>query len=181
MEKRDFDGVVSQFRRAAALARLAGFQGVQVHCAHGYLLAQTLSPRTNRRTDEYMFGDSYGLKLVLDIVRTIRSDSPSSFCLAVKLNSADYAQGGLGEDVALEHVRLLAKHGGVDIIEVSGGSYENVGKYSILCWPIDCFCHRPRNGGQEEVSTKEREKDGILERRSSDQRKLFLPPFLLRI
>jgi 2,4-dienoyl-CoA reductase-like NADH-dependent reductase (Old Yellow Enzyme family) len=126
----DFDKVVDEFRHAALLTLRAGFDGVQIHCAHGYLLAQTLSPRTNRRTDAYGTDNPLrGLKLVLDIVRAIRADVPSSFCLAVKLNSADYVQGGLSEDVALEHVRILAEHGGIDMIEVSGGTYENVGKY----------------------------------------------------
>ncbi|MBW0505553.1 hypothetical protein O181_045268 [Austropuccinia psidii MF-1] len=124
--------VVEQFRSAAIFVHRAGFQGVQLHCSHGYLLAQFISPKTNLRSDEYGLHGANQLKLLFEIIDAIRACVPSSFCLAIKLNSSDFVSGGLTEDDALNNVKMIAEHGGIDLIEISGGTYENVG--NLLKW-----------------------------------------------
>lgn len=89
---------------------------MQVHAAHGYLLAQFLSPLSNRRTDKYRDGAIF----VREICEAIRVAVPSSFVVGVKMNAGDYVAGGLTEEVALEQLAKLATCG-VDYIEVSGG------------------------------------------------------------
>jgi 2,4-dienoyl-CoA reductase-like NADH-dependent reductase (Old Yellow Enzyme family) len=97
---------------------------VQVHSAHGYLLAQFLSPSTNRRTDEWG-GDVPGrARALLESVRACRAATGPGFTIAVKLNSSDFRHGGFTEDDAEQVVRLLADEG-VDLIEISGGTYES--------------------------------------------------------
>lgn len=116
--------LVGRFGAAAALVEEAGFEGVQVHAAHGYLLAQFLSPSTNRRTDEYG-GDVPGrARALLEAVRACRSATGPGFTVAVKLNSSDFRHGGFTEDDAEHVVRLLADEG-VDLVEISGGTYES--------------------------------------------------------
>ena len=116
--------IVGRFGSAAAMVEQAGFEGVQVHSAHGYLLAQFLSPRTNRRTDEWG-GDVPGrARALLESVRACRSATGPGFTVAVKLNSSDFRHGGFTEDDAEHVVRLLADEG-VDLVEISGGTYES--------------------------------------------------------
>lgn len=127
MTMADIDEVVQQFVDGALLAREAGFDGVQLHASHGYLLAQFLSPNVNLRTDDYGGTPRKRMKLILRIVDAIRKELPmsSGFCVGIKLNSADYVKGGLTEQDALDNVRWLAEHGGLDFIEISGGTYES--------------------------------------------------------
>ncbi|KEI40337.1 uncharacterized protein L969DRAFT_620986 [Mixia osmundae IAM 14324] len=121
----DIKLVIEQFKRAALLAHRSGFDGVQVHCSHGYLLSQFHSPDVNTRTDAYG-GDNRGRsKLLHEIIDAIRSVTPSSFCVSVKLNSSDYVAGGMTEEDALEMTGWLAERGDVDLLEVSGGTYQN--------------------------------------------------------
>ena len=116
--------IVGRFGSAAALVEQAGFEGVQVHSAHGYLLAQFLSPRTNRRTDQWG-GDVPGrARALLASVRACRAATSPGFTVAVKLNSSDFRHGGFTEDDAEHVVRLLADEG-VDLVEISGGTYES--------------------------------------------------------
>jgi 2,4-dienoyl-CoA reductase-like NADH-dependent reductase (Old Yellow Enzyme family) len=116
--------VVGRFGSAAAMVEQAGFEGVQVHGAHGYLLAQFLSPRTNRRTDEWG-GDVTGrARALLETVRACREATGTGFTIAVKLNSSDFRHGGFTEDDAEHVVRQLADEG-VDLVEISGGTYES--------------------------------------------------------
>lgn len=115
---------IEQFKRGAIMAHRAGFDGVELHCSHGYLLSQFLSPKTNKRTDNYGGSAKKRLRIVIDILEAIRGAVPTSFAVGAKLNSSDYAKGGLTEEEALEHVRWLAETGKMDFIEVSGGTYE---------------------------------------------------------
>ncbi|KAK0561419.1 hypothetical protein OC844_003215 [Tilletia horrida] len=117
--------VVNQFAASAKLAADAGFDGVELHASHGYLLSAFLSPRTNRRTDGYGGSAEKRMRILLEIVDAVRQRVPSDFVVGVKLNSSDYIAGGLTEEDALENVRILASHGGVDFVEISGGNYEN--------------------------------------------------------
>ncbi|KAM0753214.1 FMN-linked oxidoreductase [Meredithblackwellia eburnea MCA 4105] len=127
MLESDIDQVVENFVYGARVAKESGFDGVELHASHGYLLAQFMSPRTNLRIDSYGGSSTARNKLLFRIIDDIRKLYPSStgFCLGVKLNSSDYVKGGLNEEDALKTVKNLALHGGVDFIDISGGSYEN--------------------------------------------------------
>lgn len=117
------DEVIQRFARTARLAELAGFSGVQIHAAHGYLLSQFLSPLTNRRTDEWGGFLENRARLLLEIVRAVRAEVSAGFAVAVKLNSADFQRGGFSAEEA-ERVVSLLNELAVDLVELSGGSYE---------------------------------------------------------
>jgi 2,4-dienoyl-CoA reductase-like NADH-dependent reductase (Old Yellow Enzyme family) len=120
----EVEGTVERFASAADACRRAGFDGVQVHAAHGYLLAQFLSPRTNRRQDRWGGSLEGRARLLLEVVRAVRARTGASFTLSVKLNSADFQVGGFSEDGALEVIRWLDAEG-IDLLEISGGNYES--------------------------------------------------------
>ncbi|EMC91925.1 hypothetical protein BAUCODRAFT_39070 [Baudoinia panamericana UAMH 10762] len=122
----DIDEVVGMWIRGAEVARDAGFAGCQLHGAHGFLLSQFLSPRTNKRTDEYGGTPEKRMKLLKRLVTEIRERCPRPYCLSVKLNSADYMDKGEGLEVeeGLEQVRWLRECGMVDFVEISGGNAE---------------------------------------------------------
>lgn len=115
--------IVARFARAAQVAQRAGFAGVEVDAAHGYLLSQFLSPLVNLRSDEWGGTLERRARLLRDVVRAVREATGRSFTLAVKLNSADFQRGGFDEADSLEVVRWLTQDG-VDLLEISGGSYE---------------------------------------------------------
>ncbi|KAK4542728.1 hypothetical protein LTR36_006300 [Oleoguttula mirabilis] len=127
MTLEEIDNVVELFKHAARVAHTAGFDGIQLHGAHGFLLSQFLSPHTNRRTDDYGGTPEKRMALLKRLVTAIRSEHPAPLCLGVKLNSADYMDAGQGlqQDEGLEQVRWLATCGMVDFVEVSGGNAEN--------------------------------------------------------
>lgn len=116
--------IVDQFVAAAVRCRDAGFDGVQVHAAHGYLLAQFLSPATNQRSDKWGGDVPRRARALLEVVRRTRHATGDGFTISVKLNSADFRHGGLTEDDAAEVARLLDGEG-IDLLEVSGGTYES--------------------------------------------------------
>lgn len=123
MTAADIAEVQRRFVRTAVLAERMGFNGVQVHAAHGYLLSQFLSPLTNQRTDAWGGSLAKRARLLVDVVRDIRAAVSPSFTVAVKLNSADFQRGGFSPEDAKAVVALLNPLG-VDVIELSGGSYE---------------------------------------------------------
>ncbi len=115
--------LVARFAETARLVTEAGFAGVQVHGAHGYLVSQFLSPRANVRTDGWG-GDAEGRRrFLLEVVRATRAAIGPDKVLSVKLNSADFQKGGFTEEESLEVIRLLDAEG-IDLLEVSGGTYE---------------------------------------------------------
>ncbi|KAI0630951.1 FMN-linked oxidoreductase [Trametes polyzona] len=124
----DIKNAVSAFVRGAQLAAQSGFDGVQIHAAHGYLISQFISPKSNIRTDDYS-AERDPLHFLRDVVYAIRAPGvvPDDFVIAVKLNSADYARdtAELQHNRALDHVREIGSWGLVDFIEVSGGDYED--------------------------------------------------------
>ncbi len=126
----EVEEVVAGFGRASALCEEAGLDGVQVHAAHGYLLAQFLSPRTNRRTDRWGGAVADRARALLASVRAARAGTGDGFTVAVKLNSSDFRHGGLTEDDAEQVVRLLVEEG-VDLVEVSGGTYEDPALFGL--------------------------------------------------
>lgn len=119
----DIADVTRRFIHTAGLAERAGFDGVEIHAAHGYLLSQFLSPLSNRRTDQWGGSLENRARLLLDIVRGVRSSVRPDFAVSVKLNSADFQRGGFSPDDARAVVRMLDGLG-VDLVELSGGSYE---------------------------------------------------------
>lgn len=115
--------LVDRFARAATMAKTAGFDGVQIHGAHGYLVSQFLSPLTNLRTDRYG-GDLDGrMRFLLEVVQAVRAATGRGFTVSVKLNSADFQRGGFTLEESMEVARAL-EAASIDLLEISGGSYE---------------------------------------------------------
>lgn len=125
MSEGDIEKVIMGFVKTAKLVKKAGFTGVQVHSAHGYLLSQFLSPATNQRTDQWGGNIENRSRLLLTIIREIRKVLGPEFPLSVKLNSSDFQKGGLTEEESQEVVKMLDKEK-IDLLEISGGTYEKV-------------------------------------------------------
>ena len=106
------------------MAKDAGFAGVQLHGAHGYLISQFLSPRVNQRNDGWGGDATRRSRFVLEIVRAVRQAVGPAFPVGVKLNSADFQRGGFTIDEAMDVARAL-EAAGVELLEVSGGNYES--------------------------------------------------------
>lgn len=123
MSAADIAEVERRFVNTAILAERAGFTGVQIHAAHGYLLSQFLSPLANHRRDRWGGGLENRARLLLDIVRSVRAAVSPGFAVAVKLNSADFQRGGFSPEDARAVVQMLGSLG-TDLVELSGGSYE---------------------------------------------------------
>ena len=119
----EIEELVRRFATCAAAVKEAGFTGVQVHAAHGYLLSQFLSPRSNRRSDRYGGDLANRARALLEIVAAVREAVGNAFPLAVKLNSADFQKGGFAFEESLQVAGWL-EQAGVDLIEISGGTYE---------------------------------------------------------
>ncbi len=133
MQATDFEALASSFGRAAASAKAMGFDGVELHCAHGYLLSQFLSPRFNKRTDEYGGSITNRARLACECVRAMRQKVGDEYPLFAKLNSCDSfadpegLEGGLSQADSLE-AALLLEEAGVSCIEVSGDWHHATGK-----------------------------------------------------
>ena len=123
MTQTDIDDVITRFTQTALQAEKAGFNGVQIHAAHGYLLAQFLSPLTNKRDDKWGGSLQNRARLLLEITRSIKAVCSPTFSVSVKLNSADFQRGGFEPSDAQVVVDLLNELN-VDFVELSGGSYE---------------------------------------------------------
>jgi 2,4-dienoyl-CoA reductase-like NADH-dependent reductase (Old Yellow Enzyme family) len=119
----DIEDVIRRFTVAAEVAAEAGFTGVQVHAAHGYLLSEFLSPKANQRDDDWGGSLEKRARLLLEIVKSMRAACGDSFPISVKLNSADFQKGGFTHQDCLQVVQWLDA-AGVDLLEISGGTYE---------------------------------------------------------
>jgi 2,4-dienoyl-CoA reductase-like NADH-dependent reductase (Old Yellow Enzyme family) len=117
---------VAHFADAAARCQRAGFDGVQIHAAHGYLLSQFLTPYTNRRTDDYGGSFDNRLRFLREAVRAVRSRVGAGYPILVKLNGSDYLalRAGLSTDTLVRIAKVLEQDG-VDAIEISVGHYES--------------------------------------------------------
>ncbi|MFG2899075.1 NADH:flavin oxidoreductase/NADH oxidase family protein [Streptomyces zaomyceticus] len=124
MTPQQISDTVARYAVTARRAEEAGFDGVEVHAAHGYLLSQFLSPLVNKRTDQWGGSLENRARMLLDIVRAVRAAVSPSFAVAVKLNSADFQRGGFDADDARQVIGMLEPLG-VDLVELSGGSYES--------------------------------------------------------
>jgi len=120
LSKEDIKVIVKEFKEAAIRVKNAGFDGVEIHSAHGYLLSQFLSPITNKRPDEYG-GDINGrIKIHLEVIKAVREAVGEDFPILLRLGAADYVDGGLTiEESALASIDF--EKAGVDIIDISGG------------------------------------------------------------
>jgi len=127
----EIGGLVADFVAAAVRAKRAGFDGVQLHAAHGYLLSSFLSPHTNRRTDAWGGPVENRARVLLDVSLGVKAACGGDFPAIVKLNSTDFLENGLTLDDAVRIARLL-EEAGIDGIEVSGGMAE-AGRGSV--WP----------------------------------------------
>ncbi|QLL07885.1 bifunctional salicylyl-CoA 5-hydroxylase/oxidoreductase [Mycobacterium vicinigordonae] len=116
----DLDQIAEQFVDAAAAAARAGFDLLELHCAHGYLLSSFLSPLSNIRTDEYGGCLDNRLRFPLRVFDAVRDVWPSERPMSVRISATDWAPGGIGIDDAVEVARAFAEHG-ADIINVSTG------------------------------------------------------------
>jgi len=121
MSQADIADTVAAYGHAALRARRAGFDGVQVHAAHGYLLSQFLSPWFNRRTDPYGGPIENRARIILEILASVRRYAGGDYPLLVKLNSEDFLEGGLTREDSLRAALLIAE-AGADAIELSGGT-----------------------------------------------------------
>ena len=119
----DIAEAIARFTRTTQLAERAGFDGVEIHAAHGYLLSQFLSPLSNKRTDEWGGSPENRARLLMEIVKSVRGAVSRRFAVAVKLNAADFQRGGFGPEDAGRVVEMLNDRA-VDVVELSGGSYE---------------------------------------------------------
>ena len=117
-------GLIADFVAAARRAKEAGFDGVQLHIAHGYLLSSFISPHANRRADEWGGSPENRARMAVEIVRRVKQTNGGDFPLIVKLNSADFLPTGLQVEDAIDVARRL-EAAGVDGIEVSGGMAES--------------------------------------------------------
>ena len=115
--------IVRRFGVCAAACKEAGFTGAQVHAAHGYLLSEFLSPRSNQRTDDYGGSLENRARALLECVASVRAAVGPDFPVSVKINSADFQKGGFAFEDSLQVVQWL-EAAGVDLIEISGGTYE---------------------------------------------------------
>ncbi|GAA0404622.1 NADH:flavin oxidoreductase/NADH oxidase family protein [Cocleimonas flava] len=116
--------IVQRFAQAASLAKQTGFDGVQIHGAHGYLVSQFLSPRHNQR-DDYWGGDAdRRMNFVREVYTAMRAAVGADYPVGIKLNSADFMKDGFSEEESSAVVKELEQLG-IDLIEVSGGTYES--------------------------------------------------------
>lgn len=119
----EINELIQRFANAAAIVQKAGFTGVQIHGAHGYLVSQFLSPHHNIRTDQWGGSPENRRRFVLEIYKAMRERTGTSFPISIKLNSADFQRGGFTEEESLDLIRVLSE-AGMDLIEISGGTYE---------------------------------------------------------
>ena len=132
--------IINRFIRTAEVLAKAGFTGVQLHAAHGYLISQFLSPKHNQRQDQWGGSLENRMRFITQIFKGIRKSLGKKFNISVKLNSSDFQKGGFSEEESIEVAKVLDSLG-IDLLEISGGSWEN---------PVN-------RRGEQKASTKARE------------------------
>ena len=127
LNKEGIAKVISDFKAAAGRARIAGFNAVEIHSAHGYLLHEFLSPLSNQRTDEY--GESFEnrTRLLRQVIDAVKSVWPAENPLFVRISATDWTEGGWNLDESVKLARIL-KDMGVDLIDCSSGGNVNNAK-----------------------------------------------------
>jgi len=121
LTREEIAAVVSQFADAARRVKAAGFDGVEIHCAHGYLLNQFFSPLTNKRTDEYGGDVADRIRIHLEVIAAVREAVGDGFPVLLRLGARDYVDG-VGTTLGDSQTAAIAfERAGVDILDISGG------------------------------------------------------------
>ena len=128
LERDEIHNLIQRFATSSRLAKQAGWDGVQIHSAHGYLVSQFLSPYHNRREDEWGGSVENRRRFLLEIYRAIRTEVGVDFLVSIKMNSADFQKGGFEGEEAYELIDKLSAEG-IDLIEISGGQYESMAMF----------------------------------------------------
>jgi 2,4-dienoyl-CoA reductase-like NADH-dependent reductase (Old Yellow Enzyme family) len=131
LSREEIGRICDAFGTAASRAKSTGFDGVQIHAAHGYLLSEFLSPFFNRRTDAYGGCLENRARIVREVLQSIRSAVGTDYPVFVKLNSEDFVDGGMSVDEMLS-VAAMLETGGIDAVEMSGGTIYASGDYSSI-------------------------------------------------
>ncbi|MEO1434907.1 MAG: NADH:flavin oxidoreductase/NADH oxidase family protein [Bacteroidota bacterium] len=139
----EIQDLIQRYRFTAEQCKIAGFTGIQIHAAHGYLVSQFLSPTTNKRTDQYGGPIENRARLLLEILAACREVVGPEFPIGVKLNSADFQRGGFTEEDSMAVIEML-NDATVDLLEISGGTYEQLVFFTM-------------NHDHKKASTKKRE------------------------
>lgn len=150
--------IVAAFGESAALAKKAGFDGVQIHAAHGYLLSQFLSPFFNKRQDAYGGSIENRARIVLETLQSVRRRVGEEFPVLIKINSEDFVDAGLTVDEMLK-VSALLEQAGIDAIEMSGGTVYASGAYSAI--RTGAFDTPEKEVFYREAATRYKEKIGV--------------------
>jgi len=124
LEENEIKEIIERFAKSSEIVKKAGFTGVQIHAAHGYLVSQFLSPLHNRREDDWGGNLENRMRFLIEIYDAIRKRTGKDFPVSVKINSADFRRGGFTEEEAMLVLKALDERG-IDLIELSGGSYES--------------------------------------------------------
>lgn len=152
LTRAEIEEIIDAFAEGARRAQEAGFDGIQIHAAHGYLLSSFLSPRTNRRDDEYGGSTENRTRIVRDIYRRARGKVGDRFPILIKMNVSDFLPGGIDINEALRIGKIITETG-FSAIETSGGMYESLTrKQEELGWP-PVFMSEARTG----IKTKDQE------------------------
>lgn len=122
----EIERIIEGFAHAAEYLHAAGYDGIQLHGAHGYLLAQFLATSTNKRTDQYGGSLANRSRIIIEIVQRIRKRVPESFILGIKINSVEFQKGGFDAAECKELCAALEANR-LDFVELSGGTYEELG------------------------------------------------------
>lgn len=126
----EIQALVRRYAASAKVAVQAGFEGVQIHAAHGYLINQFLSPEANRRDDAYGGNAERRQRFLLEVVAAVRDAVGPRVAVAVKLNASDFSRSGLGFDEALQHVAALDR-APIDLLEISGGNFHSAAMLGV--------------------------------------------------
>ncbi|MCB6994686.1 NADH:flavin oxidoreductase [bacterium 210820-DFI.6.37] len=138
MTKQDIKEVVNAFGKAAERGVAAGYDGVEIHSAHSYLLNQFYSPLTNQRTDEYGGSLENRIRIHLEVIEAVRKAVGSDYPVFLRLGARDYAEGGNGTEAAVRAAKIL-EEAGVDVLDISGG----------MCGYVNPESQRPGYFGEE--------------------------------
>lgn len=130
MTEEEILDAIERFGNTALIAKKAGFLGVQIHGAHGYLVSQFLSSRTNQREDQWGGSLENRARFAIEVYRNIRKKVGDNFPIGIKINSADFQRGAFSEEESLQVIDMLSAEG-IDMIEVSGGTYEKAAMMGI--------------------------------------------------
>jgi 2,4-dienoyl-CoA reductase-like NADH-dependent reductase (Old Yellow Enzyme family) len=121
----DIDRVIDGFAHAAEFLEKAGYDGIELHGAHGYLLAQFLSPSTNKRTDKYGGSLENRLRIILEVAEACRKRVSKEFIIDIKVNSVEFQEKGFSPKDAKGLCKAL-EQAKFDYVELSGGTYESL-------------------------------------------------------